>query len=114
MKQFTRNIAAKNVAKSLQKRTFFIEHIQVHSKIERFQCKICNEIFLKKQDFWNHGKIHEGQEFGCEKCAAQFLSNKDLNDHLAGEHMKGKYKCKSCAHMYDDETILEQHIMKEY
>ena len=106
--------SCKECCKEFTEEKVYIEHIQLHSNIERFQCNICNEIYLKKEDLQNHGQSHEGQEFGCETCAAKFLSTKDLKDHIASQHTKVMYNCKSCTNMYDDKIILEQHIIREH
>ena len=85
-----------------------IEHRQKHSDHESFKCDICNKIFHMKEELWAHGKEHEGHEFDCQKCAAKFLSTKDLKAHVDCQHTM--LNCKYCENKYEDKTNLEQHM----
>ena len=100
-------------------------HIQIHSGVKPFQCRICQMSFDSLTGLIKHKRIHTSNEpnkrvhtkvklykrFKCNLCNSSFITNQDLKRHLS-IHAEGKsYKCLFCNLTFIKKLDLKRHSL---
>ena len=72
-----------------------------HFNIKNFHCPVCEAAFgcnsaLKQHAKRCHGDITTKREFNCDRCSKNYLSQHDLNNHIANIHESKPEKCDIC------------------
>lgn len=101
------------------------KHCQsVHPDLkEKFECTLCNKLFLSPTSFKAHMSLsHEENSLGehrCPKCnnSKVYKTKKFLDNHL--RHMHGDeeskpHKCDQCKKAFVYKSLLQQHIQKKH
>ncbi|XP_036339547.1 transcription factor grauzone-like [Rhagoletis pomonella] len=95
------------------KRTFFVDHIQLHKNPDFFKCAICNKQLISRKNYINHMlSLHQAEEnlqFGCKQCPKKFSKQYILDSHIRMRHMPKDHICKLCNKAFANTWILTQH-----
>lgn len=79
----------------------------------KFQCKMCNLVFLHKSAMQLHAKeVHRGElkPFQCQQCLKSFSSHHQLGQHNRIHTGEKPYKCHFCDRCFKQLSHLQQHI----
>ncbi|CAL6057956.1 Conserved_hypothetical protein [Hexamita inflata] len=104
------------------------EQLMEHVKIHPIICKHCQNTFQTIQELKMHLETaHEqkteaktkNQEFKCQTCSQNFLTQKALNAHIQKEHQVVKqpaitFKCQQCAKIFKNVQELNTHNKQEH
>lgn len=106
-------------------------------KVKKFQCHQCPKSFDKKQNLWNHNKVHKpkvkckicGKEitngsfkehqkrhegiksFACDCCSSAFVMKLDLIRHKLTHRGDKKFKCLHCNRGFNNKAQLKNHLL---
>ena len=90
----------------------------VHDKTYPHVCYICGKGFDKRQRLSDHlSRLHNIGEprFKCDMCNKAFSSNKDLEYHIQGIHLRNKlYQCEQCDKAVLTKRSLQKHIRTKH
>lgn len=94
----------------------FIEHIESHRGIKRFQCEICDKKFLFRRYLLDHVKNNHNsiEMYCCEICDRNFSFKYSLRRHLNVVHGFGKKRainCSICNKILANSYNLKMHLM---
>ncbi|XP_060080089.1 uncharacterized protein LOC132559480 [Ylistrum balloti] len=86
----------------------YTRHQCDESKINSYECDICDEEFASSFMLARHQAIHNGPMLKCEKCERIFSRKVNLNKHIAKGHSSTlKFKCSLCPkHFFKKEPYL--------
>uniref|UniRef100_T1J7T6 C2H2-type domain-containing protein n=1 Tax=Strigamia maritima TaxID=126957 RepID=T1J7T6_STRMM len=79
----------------------------------KFQCKMCNLVFLHKSAMQMHAKeVHRGElkPHQCQQCLKSFSSHHQLAQHSRIHTGEKPYKCTFCDRCFKQLSHLQQHI----
>ena len=73
-----------------------MRHLRTHDeKREKFQCDLCEKVYVKKVDFIDHKKGHDNK-VSCDQCGKDFFTNKLLLLHLKTHDKSNVFTCEVC------------------
>lgn len=92
----------------MKQRLKLIKHIKLHN-FNEFICDKCPSVFLNLSSLNKHKYTHKKIEtFSCKICSATY-QNQDSLDRHAHIHKETIFKCNFCAAMFDQEHLCKQH-----
>ena len=94
------NLKCFDCGKQFFKKEKLQEHFEVaHLNQNRYQCKLCDEVFISRYDLVKHQKAHKPNEnqnsYKCEFCGEQFAFMKNFRKHVK-ELGHNILKCGTC------------------
>ncbi|XP_039961835.1 transcription factor grauzone-like [Bactrocera tryoni] len=95
------------------KRTLYVDHIQLHKNPDFFKCCICNKQLISRKNYANHmHSLHPAEEnlqFACKLCPKKFSKQYILDSHIKMRHMPKDHICNLCDKAFASIWILKQH-----
>lgn len=87
---------------------------------EKFDCNICDAVFISKQQYRTHTAAHESKPesfqieriFSCDLCARHFPSKIQLSKHKTKQHKNNRVECKICGRSLFDKYVYRNHMKK--
>lgn len=88
------------------------EHVYTHKSEKPYQCCVCTQGFVRKQDLNKHNIIHttEYSAQKCLQCGAAFASVKLLEKHMK-KHERPLWTCPNCKHQFVHQAKYDRHIL---
>ena len=96
-------------------RNFELEHdLESNSEVNDFSCKICNRIFLGKQNLEDHLRLHNSAKpFICELCPKNFKSKLYLKGHVKRCHTINKNQPKKMEDATSEDSAADDDILSK-
>lgn len=98
--------------RKLYKRGFLVQHMNLHTNPNAYQCELCNKNFKSKFNLGlHHMKIHgraEDKPFKCDRCTQAFHKEYMLRNHMSSHE---KVQCPQCERILSSKTALNVHII---
>ena len=91
-----------------------VRHIKVNHT-RAFQCNLCAKRFGTERCLEEHKKgVHlKLRPFVCDLCHEGFRSKHEVNGHKKSAHSKDKpYQCSKCSKTFTTTTLLDHHIAR--
>ncbi|XP_063696983.1 zinc finger protein 26-like [Culicoides brevitarsis] len=89
---------------------YMLSHMKVHSDVKTFQCTVCSMSFKRSGQLTRHLRKHNGDLFKCELCPKSEFNDKfSLKEHNEQMHLGVRYRCDTCAKIYQNRKHLRQH-----
>ncbi|XP_077295991.1 uncharacterized protein LOC143918146 [Arctopsyche grandis] len=91
----------------------FIQHALSHNtKIQGFECNICNKLFGSRTSHDRHEAKHfQKTKFFCNLCEKSFSEKGSLSKHIQNVHLKIKpHQCSFCGKLFCTETQCTRHM----
>ena len=83
-------------------------------------CDTCGKAFSRPDSLKRHMKVHqdsneiktdqEVQRPTCSQCKAQFIEQKQLDEHIKTHRLKETYLCHTCGRIYSQRDTFMKHI----
>ncbi|GFT77411.1 hypothetical protein NPIL_582401 [Nephila pilipes] len=95
--------------------SFISENIQGVEKVKgdkkrKFQCKICEKIFLYPSALKQHEVVHTGEcPYPCDYCDKSYRYSSHLNRHVRTHTGEKPYLCLQCPKRFRDSSNLNRH-----
>ena len=78
-----------------------------------YKCFECKKVFDNIPDIENHMLLKSCEEFKCKICEIVFKRKKNLYQHVKNDHENTeKFKCDKFGIMYAHKKSLEKHLLK--
>ena len=102
--------ACKICETTFTKRVGLENHIKTQHQVGEYKCKACPSIFAVEQKLKIHSKFHDvARPFVCRVCHWRFPKNDAMKSHLTRHHPESIYKCDKCASSYILEAAFLNH-----
>ena len=86
----------------------FERHRVTHiNTIERYQCKVCSEVFTSLFQVESHKSVHKDIKYLCSMCDKTFKTPITLMNHTMNIHKH--YSCDVCNKSFDTFRKMKQH-----
>ena len=103
---------------TLDNRVMLINHLQaVHHRSEGLSCAVCKATFTCVDDLLYHKAFHIEDVMSCSYCLEQFISDKELKEHVEQEHKNAEFQkdgkfftCHVCGRRFLYDFMLLSHL----
>ena len=76
----------------------------------KYQCETCSKAFAEKHQLKAHRVQHGDKGIECGVCKKQFTTSFSMRRHRAGVHENIKHRCVNCNAVFNDRSVLNEHI----
>jgi len=83
----------------------------VHLKLKQYVCNTCGKSFPNADQLCMHKKRHTG-ELTCPMCNKSFMKKQNFKEHLRAHQGIRPYKCTACDAGFIDNRALKKHALK--
>ncbi|XP_055596010.1 gastrula zinc finger protein XlCGF26.1-like isoform X2 [Uranotaenia lowii] len=91
-----------------------LNHIQVHTNPDAFQCSECKKNFPSNISLRNHYiNVHlpvDERKFACDICLKKFAKRNSLNAHKLIHNTEEEFVCEICSKKFPKKSSLRTHI----
>lgn len=79
-----------------------------------YQCQECEEVFLDRDEFFQHCLVHADITLCCPLCKISFESNKDAADHITLHSDSDMYFCDYCNSVFMMQEDVDHHTAEHH
>ncbi|XP_028259738.1 zinc finger protein 271-like [Parambassis ranga] len=89
-------------------------HLRTHIEERPYQCTICIETFVEKEDLeqhcLKHRKLRKERPYSCTRCDYAFCTLMELTEHMSSHEGEQPLVCSDCGKTFLNKNKLEKHL----